>query len=75
LLKKDVKTRKKCIYKKYVNRNCKKVEFFIKNILNKEIFLNEIHEHYKSKNEINKLKDEIKEILSIIYILQNITIC
>jgi len=75
LLKNDVKSRKRCINKKSLNKNCKKVEIFIKNILNKEIFLHEIYEYYKSKKEINKLKDEIQEILSMIYILQNITIC
>jgi len=74
ILNNDVKTINKCINKKYVNRNCKKVEFFIKNILNKNIYLKEICDYYKNKKQINELKQKKQELLSFIYILKNIRI-
>ena len=72
LLNDDIKTIKNDLNKKSLKIKYKKFVFFIKNILNREIYLQELHNFYKSKENIKRLIKNQEEILTMIYILKNI---
>jgi hypothetical protein len=74
LLNEDIKTIKNDINKKVLKIKYKKFVFFIKNILNKEIYLQELYNYYKYKENVKKLIKKQEEILTMIYILKNITL-
>jgi hypothetical protein len=72
LLNDDIKTIKNDLNKKSLKIKYKKFVFFIKNILNRKIYLQELHNFYKSKENIKRLIKNQEEILTMIYILKNI---
>lgn len=74
LLKKDVKLIKQNINTKLLKLKYKKCLLFIKNFVHKNVYLQEIYNYYKNKDDIKKLLTEKQEILTMIYILNNITI-
>lgn len=74
LLRRDLHVIKKNISKTILSKRYKKFLLFIKNIINKDIYLQEICDYYKSKDKIKHLMEKEKEILTQIYILSNITI-
>lgn len=74
LLKRDLHVIKKNISKTILSKRYKKFLLFIKNIINKDVYLQEICDYYKSKDKIKLLMKKEKEILTQIYILSNITI-
>lgn len=74
LLKRDLHIIKKNINKKILSKRYKKFLLIIKNIVNKDVYLQEIYDYYQSKDKIKHLMEKKKEILTQIYILNNITI-
>lgn len=74
LLRRDLYVIKKNISKTILSKRYKKMLLFIKNIINKDVYLQEIYDYYKSKDKVKLLMKKEKEILTQIYILSNITI-
>lgn len=72
LLKDDIKIIKNDINKNLLKIRYKKFVFYIKNMLNRNIFLQDVYNYYKRKENIKKLIKKQQEILTMIYILQNI---
>lgn len=72
LLKDDIKIIKNDINKNLLKIRYKRFVFYIKNMLNRNIFLQELYNYYKRKENIKKLIKKQQEILTMIYILQNI---